>query len=239
MTLRWCDSADANETIQQIQALVENCTEPEERARLQQTSAQESSPADRRPSILQLLRHYPSIKLPLEKLATMLAPLRPRLYSISSSPLVNPSSLKLTWSLITHDPASSLPDEHRTRGLASHYLASLKAGDTLKCLVRRGNPRFKPESHSAPMIMVCAGSGIAPVPGLCRAPRRGARKRPAATTGAPVRRPSQPRACALRVGAGSLAGGRSRRGAVRLLAGRGRGRRRVWYARPGQAMGGP
>lgn len=92
----------------------------------------------------------------------MLPPLRPRMYSISSSPLVNPSSLKLTWSLITHDPPASLPDEHPTSGLASHYLASLKAGDTLKCLVRRGNPRFKPDSHSAPMIMVCAGSGIAP-----------------------------------------------------------------------------
>lgn len=92
----------------------------------------------------------------------MLPPLRPRLYSISSSPLVNPSSLKLTWSLITHDPPASLPDVHPTCGLASYYLASLKAGDTLKCMVRRGNPRFKPEIHSAAMIMVCAGSGIAP-----------------------------------------------------------------------------
>lgn len=160
--LRCCDSEDANDPAQQIQALIEKCTDSEDRARLQQTSAQASSPTDRRPSILQLLRHYPSIKLPLDKLATMLPPLRPRMYSISSSPLVNPSSLKLTWSLITHDPPASLPEEHPTRGLASNFLAGLKAGDTLKCLVRRGNPRFKPDSHSAPMIMVCAGSGIAP-----------------------------------------------------------------------------
>lgn len=101
----------------------------------------------------------------------MLPPLRPRQYSISSSPLVDSSSLKLTWSLITHTPPASLPDEPPARGLASHYLAGLKAGDTLKCQVRRGNPRFKPDegqaadqsaSKPAPMIMVCAGSGIAP-----------------------------------------------------------------------------
>lgn len=141
---------------------MEKCTELEDRAALQKVASQATTPTDRRPSIMQLLRQYPSIKLTLENLATMLPPLRPRQYSISSSPLVDPSSLKLTWSLITHAPPMSLPDERPTRGLASHYLASLKAGDTLKCLVRRGNPRFKPDSHSAPMIMVCAGSGIAP-----------------------------------------------------------------------------
>jgi len=161
---------DANYLTQQFQSLVEKCTDPKDRIALQQVSAQASSTADKRPSILQLLRHYPSIKLPLEKLATMLPPLRPRQYSISSSPLVDPSSLKLTWSLITRGPSASLPDEPPTRGLASHYLAGLKPGDTLKCTVRRGNPRFKPvhlaaspaSSASAPMIMICAGSGIAP-----------------------------------------------------------------------------
>ncbi|KAK2596463.1 hypothetical protein N8I77_013353 [Diaporthe amygdali] len=150
----------------QIQTLIEKCTDPEDRAALQHASAQALSPTDRRPSILQLLRHFPSIKLPLEKLALMLPPLRPRQYSISSSPLADPSSLKLTWSLITHAPPASLQDERPTRGLASHYLAGLKAGDTLECLVRHGNPRFKPEDpaapSSAPIIMVCAGSGIAP-----------------------------------------------------------------------------
>jgi cytochrome P450/NADPH-cytochrome P450 reductase len=161
---------DANYLTQQFQSLVEKCTDPEDRIALQQVSAQAPSTTDKRPSILQLLRHYPSIKLPLDKLATMLPPLRPRQYSISSSPLVDPSSLKLTWSLITRGPPSSLPDEPPTRGLASHYLAGLKPGDTLKCTVRRGNPRFRPvdlaassaSSPSIPMIMICAGSGIAP-----------------------------------------------------------------------------
>lgn len=95
----------------------------------------------------------------------MLPPLRPRQYSISSSPLANSSSLTLTWSLISHAAPPSLPNEHPTRGLASHYLTGLKAGDTLKCMVRRGNPRFKPVDHAAapaPMVMICAGSGLAP-----------------------------------------------------------------------------
>lgn len=144
---------------------MENCADSTDKEALQKASMEASSPTDRRPSVLQLLKHYPSIKLPLDKLATMLPPLRPRQYSISSSPLADPTSLKLTWSLITHAPPGSLPEELPTRGLASHYLTNLKPGDTLKCMVRRGNPRFKPvdpAATSTPMIMICAGSGIAP-----------------------------------------------------------------------------
>lgn len=144
---------------------MENCIDPADREALQKASKEASSTTDRRPSVLQLLKYCRSIKLPLDKLATMLPPLRPRQYSISSSPLADPTSLKLTWSLITHAAPASLPEERPTRGLASHYLTNLKAGNTLKCMVRRGNPRFKPVDPSAtstPMIMICAGSGIAP-----------------------------------------------------------------------------
>ncbi|KAH8787857.1 fatty acid hydroxylase [Diaporthe sp. PMI_573] len=154
-------------SVKQFQSLVEKCTDPEDRIALQQVSAQAPSTTDKRPSILQLLRHYPSIKLPLDKLATMLPPLRPRQYSILSSPLVEPSSLKLTWSLITRGPPASLPDEPPTRGLASHYLAGLKPGDTLKWsgiapfrafiehrteLLRR-----QPDHHPPPLAVLYAG----------------------------------------------------------------------------------
>lgn len=93
----------------------------------------------------------------------MLPPLRPRQYSISSSPLADPSSLKLTWSLITHAAPASLPGSRPARGLASHHLAGLRPGDTLRCLVRRGSPRLRTGADpDVPALLVCAGAGIAP-----------------------------------------------------------------------------
>jgi cytochrome P450/NADPH-cytochrome P450 reductase len=49
-------------------------------------------------------------------------------------------------------------------GLASSFLAKLAPGDKLEALVRPGKDRFKPPKtpRSVPMIMVCAGAGIAP-----------------------------------------------------------------------------
>lgn len=148
-----------------------------------------TSAADRRPSVLQLLRRYPNIRLPLQRLATMLPPIRPRQYSISSSPLANPRSLTITWSLIKHPTPSGWPEEAGTYGLASQYLTTLKAGELLSCSVRPGQQRFRPPVNlvSTPVIMICAGSGIASFRGfvqdrveqICRDPSLAGRLAPA------------------------------------------------------------
>lgn len=98
----------------------------------------------------------------------ILPPLRPRQYSISSSPVANSKSLTITWSLIKHDAPVAWPDEPPCFGLASQYLANLKAGDSLSCSVRSGQQRFRPpvDIVSTPIVMICAGSGIAPFRGF-------------------------------------------------------------------------
>lgn len=147
--------------------LLQKCTDDSERQALSAfTNAINTE--ERRPSVLQILSQYLSIDMPLQQLAMMLPPLHPRQYSISSSPLANPNSLTITWSLIQHEAPLAWPNETPILGLASHYLASLNAGDSLNCSIRPGQTRFRPpvEIISTPMIMVCAGSGIAPFRGF-------------------------------------------------------------------------
>lgn len=129
----------------------------------------ESSDTTRRPSILQILEAYPSIVPPLAQLLTTLPPLRPRPYSISSSPLCSPSTCTLTWSLVTYPGSDLLPNgTPPTQGLASHYLAGLKPGDKIPIAIKPGQHSFRPPSDpsSTPVIMICAGSGLAPFRGF-------------------------------------------------------------------------
>ncbi|MEU4028387.1 bifunctional nitrate reductase/sulfite reductase flavoprotein subunit alpha [Streptomyces anulatus] len=92
----------------------------------------------------------------------VLGPLRPRLYSIASSPLVDPHRMRLTVSVIRYE-------SHRGRmrkGVASTFLADAEPGSLLSVFVQR-NDRFRPPADPAtPMIMVGPGTGVAPFLGF-------------------------------------------------------------------------
>jgi NADPH-dependent sulfite reductase flavoprotein alpha-component len=94
--------------------------------------------------------------------AEVLAPLRPRLYSITSSPLADPHRMRLTVSVIRYE-------SHRGRirkGVASTFLADAEPGSPVPVFVQR-NDRFRPPADPAtPMIMVGPGTGVAPFLGF-------------------------------------------------------------------------
>lgn len=94
--------------------------------------------------------------------AEVLAPLRPRLYSIASSPLADPHRMRLTVSVIRYE-------SHRGRmrkGVASTFLADAEPGSAVPVFVQR-NDRFRPPADPAtPMIMVGPGTGVAPFLGF-------------------------------------------------------------------------
>lgn len=104
----------------------------------------------------------------------MLPPLHPRQYSISSSPLfVGADTCTLTYSVLNQTTTStptqpsdpSLPDFFP--GAASSYLASLRLNDRLWASVRPSHPAFHmPPKDDTPIVMVCAGSGLAPFIGF-------------------------------------------------------------------------
>lgn len=125
-----------------------------------------------RVSILDLLMRYPAIKLPIGDFLAMLPPMRVRQYSISSSPLTDPSECSITFSVLNapalsgpSEPGSDHPEQYM--GVASNYLSELQVGERAHVTVRPSHSGFKPPVDlQTPMIMACAGSGLAPFRGF-------------------------------------------------------------------------
>jgi cytochrome P450/NADPH-cytochrome P450 reductase len=126
----------------------------------------------KRISPLDILMRYPSIKLSIGDFLAMLPPMRVRQYSISSSPLSDPSECSITFSVLNApalsgipEPGSEGPEEYL--GVASNYLSELQPGERAHISVRPSNSGFKPPVDlQTPMIMACAGSGLAPFRGF-------------------------------------------------------------------------
>ena len=121
---------------------------------------------EKRFSVFSLLDQYPSIDLPFGSFLAMLPPLRTRQYSISSSPLHAPQTCTLTYSVL-NVAAKSDPGK-RYLGSASSYLSELNPGDRIHVAVRPSHPAFHLplDVSTIPIIMICAGTGIAPFRGF-------------------------------------------------------------------------
>ncbi|HEX7037879.1 MAG TPA: assimilatory sulfite reductase (NADPH) flavoprotein subunit [Pseudomonadales bacterium] len=93
--------------------------------------------------------------LSAQELVDTLKRLTPRLYSIASSLEANPDEVHLTVGVVQYN---AFDREHY--GSASNYLA--EPGDTVPVYVAP-NPRFRlPENPDTPVIMIGAGTGVAP-----------------------------------------------------------------------------
>lgn len=120
---------------------------------------------EKRLSVLDILEDNADIKIPLGAFLQMLPSMRIRQYSISSSPLWDAQKVSLTISVIE---APSLSGRNEAfLGVASTFLAGLRPGDKVQLAVRKSNVAFHPpEDLTIPLVMVCAGSGLAPMRGF-------------------------------------------------------------------------
>lgn len=91
--------------------------------------------------------------------------MRVRQYSISSSPLYAPDTCTLTFGVLDQVAISGVG---RYVGVASNYLAGLEPGDHIQVSVRSSaRPFHLPlDPVGTPIIMICAGSGLAPFRGF-------------------------------------------------------------------------
>jgi sulfite reductase (NADPH) flavoprotein alpha-component len=107
--------------------------------------------------LLDLLQDYPGMLTP-EEFISILHPLRPRYYSIASSQSVHPSELHLTVKPVRFNRSD------RTRqGAGSTYLGErLETGAGMKFSVVHARHFRLPENNSRPLILIAAGTGIAP-----------------------------------------------------------------------------
>ncbi|KAL7746533.1 hypothetical protein RI367_008060 [Sorochytrium milnesiophthora] len=85
-----------------------------------------------------------------------------RRYSIASSPLVTPNKVKLCVAIVDNQV-----NDKRYMGLSSGLFARVKTPYQIQAAVRPTQDDFHPPTDpSVPVIMVCAGSGIAPFLGF-------------------------------------------------------------------------
>ncbi|KAL6712977.1 hypothetical protein ACLMJK_009532 [Lecanora helva] len=147
-------------TQKQLSTLTHCTTDPTTRTSLSKLTPTEIT--NNRISIHALLTQNPSIHLPFPLYLSMLPPLRVRQYSISSSPLHAPHTCTLTYSVLS-TPSYANPG-HRHLGTASNYLAELKPNDHVHVSVRPSHPNFHLplDVEHTPVIMICAGTGLAP-----------------------------------------------------------------------------
>ncbi|WP_188186697.1 bifunctional cytochrome P450/NADPH--P450 reductase [Nonomuraea sp. SYSU D8015] len=118
----------------------------------------------KRVSPLTLLERFPAIELPLPVFLEMAGPIKPRYYSVSSSPLADPSLVRLTVGLV-EGPAWSGAGTYQ--GMCSAYLAGLKEGEVFYGYVRVPAPPFRlPDDPATPVILVGPGTGFAPLRGF-------------------------------------------------------------------------
>ena len=155
-------------TRRQIEQMAATTPCPPEREALEALIADDEKYTDavlnRRVSVLDLLEEHPSCSLSFGSFLQMLAPLRPRQYSISSSPLWSADHCTLTLAVVD---APALSGRGRYQGAASTYLAHLRPGAKVAVTTRPSNVAFHPPASLAtPIIMVCAGTGIAPFRGF-------------------------------------------------------------------------
>ncbi|MEV4421563.1 assimilatory sulfite reductase (NADPH) flavoprotein subunit [Patulibacter sp. NPDC049589] len=107
--------------------------------------------------VLDFVDRFPVAGIEAEQLVKGLRPLQPRLYSIASSLAAAPDEAHLTVSTVQYD----LRDLGRT-GVASGHLARLTGEDDTVPVYVQSNEHFRLPADDVPIIMVGAGTGVAP-----------------------------------------------------------------------------
>lgn len=107
--------------------------------------------------IIDIVRRFPVADVMPQGFVSALRPLQPRLYSLASSLAAAPDEAHLTVAPVRYD----LHGEPRC-GVASGLLADRAELDTVLPVYIQSNPHFRLPRDDAPIIMIGAGTGVAP-----------------------------------------------------------------------------
>jgi sulfite reductase (NADPH) flavoprotein alpha-component len=108
--------------------------------------------------VLAVLQKFCGARPHPEAFVEALAPLQPRLYSISSSPKAAPGRLSLTVDAVRY-----VIGKRKRLGVASTFLAErIAPGETLPVYVQTSRDFRLPDDPATPIIMIGPGTGVAP-----------------------------------------------------------------------------
>ncbi len=107
--------------------------------------------------IIDVIRAFPVPGVSAEAFIAGLRPLQPRLYSLASSLAANPDEAHLTASTVRYE----LHGEPRA-GVASSFFADQASPGAIAPVYIQSNPHFRLPADDVPIIMIGAGTGVAP-----------------------------------------------------------------------------
>lgn len=134
-------------------------------ALIKDDDAYQSQVLDKHLSLIDLAAQFPpSEPLPVAHLERAFSSIKPRTYSISSAPTTGSQRASLTVGVLERPALAGAGTFH---GICSTYLAELPSDSQFYMKVKRPGPGFAlPGDDTTPVIMICAGTGIAPFRGF-------------------------------------------------------------------------
>lgn len=156
-----CDIKTVSDEL--LHCLLGNASDPQDRRLLERCLADE--PVEgllREPRVIDLLARFRRIPISGEQLIQSLDSLKPRLYSIASSPLVQADRVDLVVGVVRY-----VLDGQPRQGTASTFLANRMLGyDPVPVFVQPCHHFSLPRDPHLPVIMIGPGTGIAPFRGF-------------------------------------------------------------------------
>lgn len=111
--------------------------------------------------VLDMVTEYPPAGLDAASFARLLSPLAPRLYSISSSQAAHPDEVHLTVGVVAYEA------RQRARlGTVSGAIAAMGEDTSLPVYLHRNEGFRLPADPATPIVMIGAGTGVAPYRGF-------------------------------------------------------------------------
>jgi cytochrome P450/NADPH-cytochrome P450 reductase len=159
-------------TRSQLRTLAEHTACPPDKAKFLALAGDDEASAARyrtevlgkRKSLIDLLEECPACELPFNVYLELLSPLAPRYYSIASSALAQPRACAITVGVVSA-PARS--GRGVFQGVCSNYLRQQAEGSVVYAFVKDTKSAFRlPEDPRIPIIMIGAGTGLAPFRGF-------------------------------------------------------------------------
>jgi len=170
----------------QLRVMSKFAQDPTEKSKLEQLSEWDGSSSvecsqegdiyveqvlSRKRTLQEMLHEFPSARVPLGTLLGMLPPMKPRYYSISSSPRVSPEKVSITVSVVQ----GHAPSGRQHLGICSNHLKNsprvwpIDGAEVLPTAVfvkDTGSAFRLPTDPATPVIMVGPGTGVAPMRGF-------------------------------------------------------------------------
>lgn len=141
-----------------IEVLSRHAGDADEAARLKALAEGAEDSAFESADLLDLLEAFPSARPPAGELAAALGALKPRLYSIASSPKAHPGEVHLTVAAVRYDLRG-----RARKGVASTFLADRVHPERhVPVYVQEAHGFRLPADPTTPIVMIGPGTGIAP-----------------------------------------------------------------------------